>query len=287
MTAMAIASITLSGCNEKTNKETESIIGKSDIKIEGGLMTPEALWAMGRIGENSVSPDAKHIVYGVSYYSVEKNKSHHTLNIMDADGSNSNKLTTTAANESSATWIKGGSKIAFLSNESGSSQVWEMNPDGTERKQLTNDKSDIEGFLFSPDEKKVILVKRIKIKPSTADIYPDLPEAKGFVVDELMYKHWDEWLTDAPHPFVANFDGNSIDEGKDILEGTIYDCPNRPFGGTEQLAWSNDSKKIAYACNKKSGRDYTISTDTDIYLLDLESGKTEDTSVVVKTKSQY
>ena len=233
-----MAAIAITGAATAANEGGSTApIGKSEIRIEGGLMTPEALWAMGRIGEVSVSPDAKNIVYGVSYYSVEQNKSHHTLNIMGADGSNDTKLTATTANESSAVWIKGGTKIAFLSNASGSSQLWEMNPDGTQRKQLTNDATDIEGFLFSPDESKVILIKRIKIKPTTADIYPDLPLAKGFVVDDLMYKHWDEWLTDAPHPFIADFNGNSINEGKDMLEGTVYDCPPvrwRRAAGVEQ-----------------------------------------------------
>ena len=144
MAAMAITGIATASVGSNAPEEEKAIIGRSEIKIEGGLMTPEALWAMGRIGEYSVSPDAKKIIYGISYYSVEHNKSHHTLNIMDTDG-NSTPLTTTAANESSAAWIKGGTKIAFLSNESGKSQVWEMNPDGTERKQLTNDESDIEG----------------------------------------------------------------------------------------------------------------------------------------------
>ena len=286
MATMAIAGLATAGNTAATPEET-AIIGKSTIKIEGGVMTPEALWAMGRIGEVSVSPDAKSIVYGVSYYSVEKNKSHHTLNIMNANGENDIKLTTTASNESSATWIKNGTKIAFLSNASGSSQVWEMNPDGTERKQLTNDASDIEGFLFSPDETKVILVKRVKIKPTTADIYPDLPLAKGFVVDDLMYKHWDEWITDAPHPFIANFDGTSIDAGKDMLEGTPYDCPNRPFGGVEQLSWSNDSKKIAYSCIKKSGKEYSISTDTDIYLYDIKNDTTENLCKLDEEHSNY
>ena len=283
---MAITGLAMSGSADAQTQQ-QQIIGKSDIKIEGGLMTPEALWAMGRVGSSAASPDAKSIVYGVSYYSVEQNKSHHTLNIMDAKGENDIKLTTTAANETGAAWIKGGGKIAFLSNESGSNQVWEMNADGTERRQLTNDAADIEGFLFSPDETKVILIKRIKIKPTTADVHPDLQLAKGFVVDDLMYKHWDEWLNDAPHPFIADFDGNSINEGKDMLEGTAYDCPNRPFGGSEQLAWSNDSKKIAYSCNKKTGRDYTLSTDTDIYLYDIAEGTTTNLCKLDEERSNY
>ncbi|MBR1946508.1 MAG: PD40 domain-containing protein [Bacteroidaceae bacterium] len=270
MAAMALSGMMLTGCNGAGSEESPAVIGKSDIKIEGGLMTPEALWAMGRVGSPTASPDGNKILYGISYYSVEQNKSHHTINIMNADGSDKTLLTTTAANETGATWIKGGSKIAFLSNEGGSNQVWEINPDGSGRKQLTNSSSDIEGFLFSPCEAKVILIKRVKIKDSTADLHPDLAQSKGIIINDLMYKHWDEWITDAPHPFVATFDGNSIDEGSDLLEGTAYDCPNRPFGGVEQLAWSADSKQIAYSCIKKTGVAYTLSTDTDIFLYNTE-----------------
>lgn len=288
MAAMLMAGAAVTSCSDGNDKATAPIIGKKQMTIENRRLTPEALWAMGRIGAVSVSPDAQSVVYGVSYYSVEQNKSHHTLHIMNADGSNQRLLTTTAANETSAAWIKGGTKIAFLSNEGGSNQVWEMNPDGSGRKQLSNEDSDIEGFLFSPDETKVVLVKRIKIKETTADVHPDLPLAKGFVVNDLMYKHWDEWITDAPHPFVATFDGNAIaTDGKDLLEGTAYDCPNRPFGGTEQLAWSQDSKKLAYACNKKTGRDYSVSTDTDIYLFDFESNETQNLCKLDDARSNY
>ncbi len=288
MAAMALTGMMLAGCNSTSNEEKPtSIIGKSDIKIEGGLMTPEALWAMGRVGNPAVSPDGNKIIYGISYYSVEQNKSHHTINIMDTDGGNKTLLTTTAANETGATWIKGGSKIAFLSNEGGSNQVWLMNPDGSGRKQLTNSSSDIEGFLFSPCETKVILIKRVKIKDSTADLHPDLALSKGIIINDLMYKHWDEWITDAPHPFIATFNGSSIDEGKDLLEGTAYDCPNRPFGGTEQLAWSADSKQIAYSCIKKTGVAYTLSTDTDIFLYNTEDGTTQNLCKLSSETANY
>ena len=277
MAAIVMTGAAITSCNDTapasaTTETTAEIIGKSTIKVENKRLTPEALWAMGRIGAVTPSPDASKVLYGVSYYSVPQDKSHHTLQIMDADGKNQTLLTTTASNESGAVWIKGGSKIAFISNASGSSQVWEMNPDGTERRQLSNCDKPVDGFLFSPDEKSVILIHQVPIKESTAEKYPDLQLAKGFIVEDLMYKHWDEWLTTAPHPFVAQFDGNTISGGKDILEGTKYDCPNRPFGGVEQLAWSNDSKKIAYACIKKMGVDYTVSTDTDIYLYTIADG---------------
>ena len=250
------------------------IIGKQEIRIKDKKLTPEALWAMGRIGSSTVSPDGKQIAYTVSYYSVKENKSHTVIYVMNADGTNNLLLTTTADSEMEPAWIKGGSKIAFLSAASGSMQLWEMNPDGSERKQLSAYEGGIDGFKFSPDESKVLFISQVKYGERTSDLYPDLDKASGRVITDLMYKHWDEWVESIPHPFVATFDGNQVGEATDILKDEPYESPMKPFGGIEQLAWSNDSKQIAYTCRKKTGLEYSVSTDSDIYLYDTESGKT-------------
>lgn len=252
-----------------------TLIERSDIKIEGKRMTPEALWAMGRIGSVAVSPDEKQIAYSVAYYSVPENKSNNELFVMNADGSSNRQITRDSWQESQPVWIKDGKKIAFLCNESGSSQVWEMNPDGTERKQLTRYEGDIEGFAFSPNGKKLLFIAQVKTVQSTADKHPDLPKATGIIVTDLMYKHWDEWVTTAPHPFVADFDGNGISNVQDILDGEPYESPMKPWGGIEQLAWSPASDKVAYTCRKKTGLAYAVSTNSDIYIYDLATGKTE------------
>ena len=229
---------------------------------------------MGRIGSSSVSPDGKQIAYTVSYYSVKENKSHTVIYVMNADGTNNLLLTHTADSEVEPTWIKGGSKIAFLTAASGSMQIWEMNPDGSERKQLSSYEGGIEGFKFSPDESKVLFISQVKYGQRTSDIYPDLDKASGKVINDLMYKHWDEWVENIPHPFVASFDGNQVGTATDILKGEPYESPMKPFGGIEQLAWSNDSKQIAYTCRKKTGLEYSVSTDSDIYLYNTEAGET-------------
>jgi dipeptidyl aminopeptidase/acylaminoacyl peptidase len=252
-----------------------TLIERSDIKIEGKRMTPEALWAMGRIGSVAVSPDEKQIAYSVAYYSVPENKSNNELFVMNADGSSNRQITRDSWQESQPVWIKDGKKIAFLCNESGSSQVWEMNPDGTERKQLTRYEGDIEGFAFSPDGKKLLFIAQVKTVQSTADKHPDLPKVTGIIVTDLMYKHWNEWVTTAPHPFVADFDGNGISNVQDILDGEPYESPMKPWGGIEQLAWSPASDKVAYTCRKKTGLAYAVSTNSDIYIYDLATGKTE------------
>ena len=214
------------------------------------------------------------MAYTVSYYSVPQNKSNTELFVMNADGSTNTQLTRTTWHEGQPTWIKGGSKLAYLSSESGSSQVWEMNPDGTERRQLTDYEGDIEGFSFSPDEKRLLFIAQVKTVPSTQDKYPDLDKTTGIIVTDLMYKHWDEWVTTAPHPFVADFDGSAISNVQDILEGEPYESPMKPFGGIEQLAWSPDGKEVAYTCRKKTGLEYAISTNSDIYIYDVASRQT-------------
>ncbi|MBO7553739.1 MAG: S9 family peptidase [Bacteroidaceae bacterium] len=262
--------IALTACNASVNEPQtdEPIIGRSDIRIEGKRMTPEALWAMGRIGDISISPDQQHIAYAVTYYSVPQNKSNSELFVMKADGTENNQITHSSFREGQPVWKSDG-KLAYLSSESGSSQIWEMNPDGTGKKQLTNYDGDIEGFGFSPDGSKVLFIAQVKTVPSTQDKYPDLQKTSGIIVTDLMYKHWDEWTTTAPHPFVADLDENGLSNITDILEGEPYESPMKPFGGMEQLAWSPDSKQIAYTCRKKTGLEYAISTNSDIYLYDI------------------
>ena len=271
------AAMTLAACGgtKDAGQAGVPLIERSNIKIEGKRMTPEALWAMGRIGGVAVSPDEKQIAYTVAYYSVPENKSNREVFVMNTDGTGNQQITRTPWQENEVNWIKGGTKLAFLSNESGSSQLWEMNPDGSGRKQLTQYDGDIEGYSFSPDGKKLLFIAQVKTKPSTADKYPDLPKATGIIVTDLMYKHWDEWVTGAPHPFVADFDGNSISNIKDILEGKPYESPMRPWGGIEQLAWSPAGDKVAYTCRKKTGLAYAISTNSDIYIYDLATKKTD------------
>ena len=272
MTAIASLMATTLACDTIEKSTDTTVIGKQqNIAIENGRMSPEVLWAMGRIGSPSVSPDGKKIAYTVSYYSIKENKGHTVIYVMNADGSENKQLTTSSDSENSPAWIKEGSKLAFLTN----GQVWEMNPDGTERCQLTDYKEGIDGFAFSPDGKKLLFISQVKTVKTTAEKYPDLPKASGIIVDDLMYKHWDEWVTTAPHPFVADFDGRSISNVKDILKGEPYESPMKPFGGIEQLAWSPSSDKIAYTCRKKTGLAYATSTDSDIYLYDLQTEETE------------
>ena len=233
-------------------------------------MTPEALWAMGRIGGAAASPDGKTVAYQVGYYSVKQNKSHQMLYTQTADGKQQTVLTTSAKSETDPAWIEGGKRIAFLTD----GQLWSMAPDGTDRRQLTKSDIDIEGFKFSPDGKKVILIKSLPYHESIKKNPEDLPLATGRLVTDLNYRHWDHYVESIPHPFVANVTEQGVDEGADMLKDEPYECPMAPFGGVEQLNWSPDSKFVAYTCRKKTGVNYAVSTDSDIYLYDIATGNT-------------
>ena len=237
--------------------QDEVKIGKQNIKLTSNLMTPEALWAMGRIATAEASADGKQIVYQVGYYSVKANKSQQKIAVINADGTGNTTLTTGSKSETDPTWING--KIAFLTG----GQLWTMNADGSDRKQISKTSKDIEGFKFSPDGKQVILLHSIDFNESIKKNPDDLPKATGRLVTDLMYRHWDHYVESIQHPFVYEVNSDGIAEnGTDILEGEPFECPMEPFGGIEQLAWSPDSKTIAYTCRKKTGRAYAISTDS-------------------------
>lgn len=250
-----------------TSIQAQPMIQKNNIKLSSNRMTPEALWAMGRIGTYAPSPDGKHIIYNVTYYSVKHNKSHHILYVIDADGENQCQLTQTTKDETDPTWLSN-DKVAFISE----GEIWSMNIDGSNRRQLSKTGGKVEGFLFSPDQKKVIIIKSIPYHGSIKENPQDLPKATGRLVTDLNYRHWDHYVESIPHPFLANVnDDGTIEKAIDILEGMPYECPMAPFGGIEQLAWSVDSKKIAYTCRMKEGVEYAISTDSDIFLYDIEA----------------
>ena len=240
-------------------------------------LTPELLWSMGRIGSTVLSPDKTNILYTVTTYNISENRGYSAIYILNSETKETKKLTVnTSKSESDANFIENGRKIVFLSaDDNGTSQLWMMNTDGSNRKCISSEKTDVNGYLFSPDEKNVVLIHDVPTETSIIKNDDDLPKATGMVINELMYKHWDRYVRSVPHPFIANFDGSQVTNARDILDGQPYESPMCPFGGIEEFAWSPDSKSLAYVMRKKTGRDYAISTDSDIFLYNLETGKTK------------
>lgn len=261
--------------NVAANAEEQEIITRPAYEVVNGQLTPELLEAFGRVSEPKISPDKKQILYTVEFVSCKADKGNKELWVMNIDGSNQRKLTNTAEPELNAEWINGGKEIAFLSVADKQLQLFVMNSDGSNRRQISNVDKGINGFVLSPDEKKILFIGNVKYGKTVEDNYPNLDKAKAFIVEDLMYKHWDEWVTEIPHPFVADFDGSKLENIIDIMEGEPYEAPMKPFGGVESLAWTKDSKSVIYVSRKKTGKEYALSTNSDLYLYNLDTKETK------------
>ena len=254
-----------------TSSEDGKMIDKPDFKSADGIFSIEALEALGRVSGPVVSPDKTKVLFGVSYESVEENASNNDLYVMNVDGTDTQRITRTPKSESNAVWIENGKRIAFLYPDGDAMQVWVMNADGSGRKCVSKLEKGVSGFVISPDEKHILMVSNVKYSRKASDVYPDLPKATGRIIDDLMYKHWDEWVTEIPHPFLGAFDGNEVTDVTDIMADEPYEAPMKPFSGIESFAWSPDSKKLVYVSRKKTGVEYALSTNSDLYLYDLAS----------------
>ncbi len=265
----------LTGC-QGNSQSGDKVIERPDIQITDGKFTPEVLEAFGRVSEATPSPDGTKIIFTLAYEDIQENKGNSEIYSIEADGSNLTRLTTTAPSESNLRWLDNGKKIAFLKkdDETGKTQIFVMNGDGSGVKRLSKVENGVECFEISPDESKIVYGSPIAAFNKDEALFKDLPKTTGRVVDDLMYKHWDEWVSEIPHPFVADFSETGITNSRDIMEGEPYECPMRPFGGADAFAWSPDSKTLVYVSRKLKGQDYAFSTNSDLYLYNLATGET-------------
>lgn len=280
--------------NGKNDLSSEGYIGRSTITVEDGKMSPEVLLAFGRLSDPQVSLDGEHILYGVSYTSVEDNKSVRNLWICNLDGSDAQQITESGKSLNNARWSEDGKKIAFTMG----GQIWtaRIGEKGGKwklsgLKQVSDVPSGVGEFKLSPDQKKVMYISYVKsgVK-APSDLYPELGKATAYSTDDLLYRHWDHTVMEIPHTYVADFSFSGSkkitpENSTDILgeEGALYELPTEPFSGLEQLDWSPDGKFIAYSCRKLTGKKYAFSTNTEIYIYNVKTGETS----MVEMKGGY
>jgi dipeptidyl aminopeptidase/acylaminoacyl peptidase len=239
-------------------------------------MTPEKLWQLNRISDQQVSPDGKMVLYGVTSYELSTNQSKRTLFIVPVQGGEARALSNIEGSAFNARWRPDGKKIGFLSAKSGSVQLWEINPDGTGLAQVSHYDFGISNFAYSPTMGHISFTSKVKLDQTVNELYPDLPLAEARIIDDLMYRHWDEWHDyHYSHVFIDGYqNGKSVGKPIDLMPGERHDTPLQPFGGTEDIAWSPDGKKLVYVSKKLTGKEFTLSTNSDLYLYDLEKRTT-------------
>lgn len=243
-------------------------------------LTPEKLWQLGRVSEEQVSPDGKQIVFGVTNYELAANKGNKDLYMVSVQGGEPKRLTSLTGSEFNPRFRPDGKKIGFLAAQNGQVQLWEMNPDGTEQVVVSHVEGGITGFEYSPTIQHVLYTADVKLDATVTEVYKDLPKADARIIDGLMYRHWADWHDYAySHVFVAAYkNGEVAKEAVDLLKNERFDAPTAPMGGMEEITWSKDGKTVAYTCKKLNGTEAAISTNSDIYLYDLATGKTRNAS---------
>jgi dipeptidyl aminopeptidase/acylaminoacyl peptidase len=264
-----------------TMKPQQGYIGPSDIQIPDGRMTPEVLLSLGRLSDPQLSPDGKTILYGVSYNSIAENRSCRNLFTLPVSGGDPTQLTMDGKSISNARWSPDGKYIYFISG----GQVFKApfrNGKLGKRTQVTDIPAGVQEFSLSPDGAQILYVSSVhSAVERPVDTDPLLSKADAYATEDLMYRHWDHWVEEINHSFVAPLGNGIIKEGLDILGGAdvMFQLPNGPFGGIEELCWSPDGRFIAYSCKKLTGKEYAFSTNTEIYIYNIQSGETQEITV--------
>ena len=231
-------------------------------------MTPEVLWSLHRVSADGMSRNGKYVFYSTKTvdWRTEKTVTHQYR--FDLALGTRREWTTeagrTITQRYEKAWYAYYDNVLYQSKDSGG--TW---------KEIYTGLQDAENVWVSPTGKYVDFSKEVLVKPMLGtDIYSDLPNTTAKIYTDLNDRHWDTWEDGKfSHIFLANLkDGGPT---KDLMEDEPYDCPQKPFGGAEDLVWSPDGQGFVYVCKKKFGKEYAQSTNTDLYYYDVLTKKTQ------------
>lgn len=243
--------------------------------------TFDAMMKVVRVSEPALSPDGKMVAYTARTVDVEGNSSKRHIMVVPLTGGEPKAIATEGSNERPK-WSPDSKRIAFISTRGGSAQVWTMNPDGGDAKQVTSLSTEASGLVFSPDGKSVLFV---------SEVYPECPndacnkdkleaeqksKVKARTYTTLLYRHWNEWRgARRKHLFLVPVEGGTP---KDLTPGN-RDVPPFSLGGPDDYAFSPDGKEVAYSMNPEPEADLATSTNNEIFVVSLDGGETRRISI--------
>ena len=272
---LAAAMLLTAGCKKK--QEQESIIGRPAVSVQDGRFTPELMWKLGKMGEYALSPDGSTIAYTTTFYDMAQNKGNAEIYLIPTDGkTEAMRLTNTSQSEFNPVWLNATTLLFARGND-----IVSIDINGKAEKVLATVDGGLEGFKISPDGTHILYISDLPVRrPDDINkLYVGLDQTTGRINEDLMYRHWDNWVDEYPHIFLATLDNKiDIDNAVDVIGNNAYECPMRPWGGVEQFNFSPDGKRIAYTCRKKTGKDYSLSTNSDIYVYTIATGETVNVS---------
>ena len=269
---ITMASLALVCACSKQKSNDEFIVEKPQVQVQDGRFTPEVMWSLGVMSEYAISPDGSKVLYTLRYTDMEQNKNNAELYLMPIEGGDGERLTTTAQSEFNPVWLDDNT-IMFCRG----AQILSMDLGSKNETVVAEHERGFEGFKMAPDHKSLVYISTIPVeRPEHLEkLYAGLDKTTGRINEDLMYRHWDNWVDEIPQIFYVPFENGKaqMDKVVNIIDST-FECPMRPWGGTEQYNYSPDSKTIVYTCRKKTGYDYAHSTNSDIFIYNIEDGKT-------------
>lgn len=269
---ITMASLALACACSKQKSNDEVIVEKPQVQVQDGRFTPEVMWSLGVMSEYAISPDGSKVLYTLRYTDMEQNKNNAELYLMPIEGGDGERLTTTAQSEFNPVWLDDNT-IMFCRG----AQILSMDLGSKNETVVAEHERGFEGFKMAPDHKSLVYISTIPVeRPEHLEkLYAGLDKTTGRINEDLMYRHWDNWVDEIPQIFYVPFENGKaqMDKVVNIIDST-FECPMRPWGGTEQYNYSPDSKTIVYTCRKKTGYDYAHSTNSDIFIFNIEDGKT-------------
>ncbi len=268
----------LAACTPRKTTKQEVVkfsVQLSENEKKNGILTAEILWKFGRIGDMVVSPDGSRFLYTLTSYNLDKNKGNTDIYLAETTGGEPKLVAGGDGQQYNPAWVPGTGKIGYLSTETGSGQIWEYDLESGERTRISDVEGGINNFSYAPNGTKILYTKDVKLDVTPREIYPDLPKANVIMAEDLMYRHWDSWTDYSySHVFVADYQDGDISGDKDIMEGEKWDSPLAPYFDFAEINWAPTGDRIAYTSRKLVGKDYAVSTNSDIYIYDVEEAKT-------------
>jgi dipeptidyl aminopeptidase/acylaminoacyl peptidase len=242
--------------------------------VEPGLpFSIQDLVRLERISDVAAAPDGKHVVYTSRSTDLDANKGRTGLWMLDTAkrGAAPQRLTEGGDDSSAAEWSKDGRFVYFLSNRSGSSQVWRAAP-GAAATQVTKLTLDVGSFHVSPKQDRILVSTDVFLDCADLACTKQRLDAKahapatGVVYKDLFVRHWDTWSDGRlSQVFALNLSGDGVADGAPVgISGRIGDVPGKPFGGREDYAFSPDGAAVAFSVRAAAGEAW--STNFDIYL---------------------
>lgn len=248
------------------------------------VLTINKLLELNRLSGGTVSPDETKVLFEIKQANIEEDKVYGNAYIYDLKNK---KYAAITDNEKTVRfdfqWTNDNS-IWYISNEKNGFQVWNMDASGNNKRQITNEENGIDGFKISDDGSLLVLILDEKITKNVSDLYPELKKNRARIYDDLMYRHWNYWNDENFKQLYVVRLNNKVTEGSKtaIAPVSAIDKVNPPFSGSESIAVSPDNKTIYYSMKNKIGKDFALSTNTDIYAYDIDTKQTNNLSVTNK-----